>query len=331
MVAELHPSGRVNLSRLRFTLPTRIWQRTSGDLMLASLLLGRKNSAINSEVHYDGEHLLHLARLYPGGDRVMIRSALPDFRYPSKPVEEFIPDGFVGARNTPILSELTTAIASIRARALPLFELAPTAWELANPEFVSAFNAVSAWVALRLGYACGIRAVKSPLPWARDIHPVFGIKKWSDKDNRSGYHTRYLWVPADVRIELASYQALLLLICRKLGLGSKWRKEPGFFIDPERQRPELIQPRTLVAHGRDLYAWPCNTHRRVGRQWLRGRVSPSAAYVYMGHWWAEQEPWRICAGRSMRSICSEIEPQIPIFLKELGLEPLPWERLKNGK
>jgi hypothetical protein len=261
----------------------------------------------------------------------MIRFALPDFEYPSKPVENFIPHGFVGPRKTPIVCELITAITSIRSHALPLFDLASTAWELTNPEFVTALNAVSGWITLRAGYACGIRAIESPLPWARDIHPVLGITKWADKDDRSGYHTRLLWVPKDLRTELSFYQAMLLRICSELALAPKWRQVPGFFIDAERGRPELIQPRTLAAHLGDLYPWPCNNHRRVGRQWLRGRVSPSIAYVYMGHWWAEQEPWRLCAGRSLRSIYQEFEACVPALLSELGLDPLPWEALKHGK
>jgi len=63
-LAKLDPSGRLNLSRLRSTLPSRIWERTSGDLMLSSLLLARKHHALSSEFHYDGEQLLRLANLY---------------------------------------------------------------------------------------------------------------------------------------------------------------------------------------------------------------------------------------------------------------------------
>jgi hypothetical protein len=81
-------------------------------------------------------------------------------------------------------------------------------WDLNNPDFIRAFNAVTAWVTLRIGYACGIRAVTTPLPWARDILPVYGVTKWSDKDNPFGSHSRILWVPDDVRLELGAYQLL---------------------------------------------------------------------------------------------------------------------------
>ena len=174
-------------------------------------------------------------RSLPGGNRVMIRSTLPDWTYPSKPVEEFIPGGFAGARNTPIRPELIAEIALIRALALRFFDFRPDDWDLSNPEFVCALNMVSAWVTLRVGYACGIRAIKSPLPWAHNIHPVLLIVNWRDKDNRSGYHTRILWVPEDVRDELARYQGLLLQLCKKLGLAAEWRKVPGFFIDARRR------------------------------------------------------------------------------------------------
>jgi hypothetical protein len=59
--------------------------------------------------------------------------------------------------------------------------------------------------------------------------------------------------------------------------------------------------------------------------------SPSIAYAYMGHWSAEQEPWRQCAGRSLHSICKELESHIPTLLTDLGLTSLPWENLKDGK
>lgn len=64
LLAGLDPSGRLNLSRLRSTLPSRIWERTSGDLMLCSLLLSRKHHALSAESHYDGEQQLRLANLY---------------------------------------------------------------------------------------------------------------------------------------------------------------------------------------------------------------------------------------------------------------------------
>jgi hypothetical protein len=260
----------------------------------------------------------------------MIHSALPGFSYPSKPIDTFIPEGYVGSRNTPTLPELREAIAMIRANALQFFDFAPSDWDLSNPEFIKAYNGVAAWVTLRIGYACGIRAITTPLPWARDIHPVYGITKWSDKDSPSGYHTRVLWVPGDVRLELGAYQRLHPRLSKKFEFGAEWSKIPGYLIDPQRRRPELIRPRSLQTYLGKVYPWPCNSHRRVGRQWLRGRVSPSIAYMYMGHWSAEQEPWRQCAGRSVQSLCKELENQIPSLLTDLGLTPLPSEKLKDG-
>lgn len=112
---------------------------------------------------------------------------------------------------------------------------------------------------MRIGYACGIRAISTPLPWARDIHPVYGVVKWSDKDNASGYHTRILRVPNDVRLELGAYQRLLLRVSRNFGFDAKWRKIPGFMIEPQRKRPELIRPRSLETYLGNLYPWPCNS------------------------------------------------------------------------
>ncbi len=261
----------------------------------------------------------------------MIHAALPGFSRPSKPIDSFIPEGYVGSRNTPTLPELRQAIANIRSIALQLFEFAPNDWNLDHLEFINSYNAVAAWVTLRVGYACGIRAITTPLPWARDIHPVYGITKWSDKDNPSGYHTRTLWIPNDVRLELSAYQRLLLRLSKKFNFGGKWSRIPGYMIEPLRKRPELIRPRSLETCLGDLYPWPCNSHRRVGRQWLRGRVSPSIAFFYLGHWSAEQEPWRQCAVRSLHSICKELESHIPFLIADLGLTPLPWEKLKDGK
>lgn len=64
LLVGLDPSGRLNLSRLRSTLPARVWEWTAGDLVLSSLLLARKHHSLNSEFHYDGEALLRLANLY---------------------------------------------------------------------------------------------------------------------------------------------------------------------------------------------------------------------------------------------------------------------------
>jgi len=261
----------------------------------------------------------------------MIRAALPEFSPPSKAIDTFIPEGYVGSRNTPTLPELRQAIANIRSIALQLFEFAPREWSLDNVEFINSCNAVAAWVTLRIGYACGIRAITTPLPWARNIHPDYGITKWSDKDNPSGYHSRILWVPNDVQRELAAYQRLLPHLSTKFNFKGEWRTIPGFMIEPQRKQPELIRPHSLQTYFGTVYPWPCNSHRRVGRQWLRGRVSPSIAYAYMGHWSAEQEPWRQCAGRSLHSICKELESHIPTLLTDLGLTPLPWENLKDGK
>ena len=261
----------------------------------------------------------------------MIHAALPEFPRPMKPIEAFIAEGYVGSRNAPTLPELCEAIANIRASSLPFFDFASNDWSLDNLEFINSFNAVTAWVTLRVGYACGIRAITTPLPWARDIHPVYGITKWSDKDNPSGYHTRILWVSNDVRLELSAYQRLVRRLVKKFNFGGKWSRIPGFMIEPQRKQPELIRPRSLETYLGDLYPWPSNSHRRLARQWLRRRVSPSIAFFYMGHWSAEQEPWRLCAGRSVQSICKELEDHIPSLLTDLGLTPLPWEKLKDGK
>jgi hypothetical protein len=64
LLADLDPSGRVNLSRIRSTLSARIWERTEGDLTLASFLSGHKHELINAELHYDGTSLRSLATLY---------------------------------------------------------------------------------------------------------------------------------------------------------------------------------------------------------------------------------------------------------------------------
>ena len=64
LLADLDPSGRLSFSRLRSTLPARIWQRTEGDLALASFLSGHKHELINAELHYDGTDLRSLATLY---------------------------------------------------------------------------------------------------------------------------------------------------------------------------------------------------------------------------------------------------------------------------
>jgi hypothetical protein len=64
LLADLDPSGRVNLSRIRSTLPARIWEQTEGDLTLASFLSGHKHELINAELHYDGASLRSLAALY---------------------------------------------------------------------------------------------------------------------------------------------------------------------------------------------------------------------------------------------------------------------------
>lgn len=64
LLADLDQSGRMSLSRMRSTLPARIWQRTEGDLTLASLLSGHKHELINAELHYDGANMRSLAALY---------------------------------------------------------------------------------------------------------------------------------------------------------------------------------------------------------------------------------------------------------------------------
>jgi len=101
-------------------------------------------------------------------------------------------------------------------------------------------------------------------------------------------------------------------------------------IEPQRKQPELIRPHSLQTYFGTVYPWPCNSHRRVGRQWLRGRVSPSIAYAYMGHWSAEQEPWRQCAGRSLHSIAKSLKVTFR-HSSPIWASPIALENLKDGK
>lgn len=74
----------------------------------------------------------------------MIHTVLPGFSYPSKAIESFIADSFVGCRDTPTLPELREAIADIRAKALQFFDFTPSDWNLDKPEFINSLNAVTA-------------------------------------------------------------------------------------------------------------------------------------------------------------------------------------------
>lgn len=324
LLKRLDATERLTEGRLSSTLSSRICLTTGGDLALSCLILGQENDLCRAELYYDGVASRQAAAIYKKVTDSIHTSCFSGWVQRQAPIAKFIPDEYVGCRYTPTIAAVQSAVSMLLQKAK---EIRPWFGKTLKKDasLLEAHNAYTLYLCWWLGYACGTRAVRSPLLEPHDIDEATGLARWSDKDDASHYHTRFLWVPPDLRKELGRYHEHLHRCQRAFRPTAKWKGKPGYFLD-DHAHPIEIGSRTIEAQTKVFFALPSNSHRRFMKQILRGdrehELEPCPPEVirgaYLGHWVTDQEPWSDLSCLSVRSIRKELSARIPPVLKLLG-------------
>lgn len=326
LLGRFDPTGRLQEGRLSSTLSSRLCLTTGGDLALSCLILGQVNDLCRAELYYDGVPSRRAAEIYRELTGSIHDFCFPDWVRKRPPIASFIPDEYVGCRYTPKLDVVQQAVSTVRQNAKGI-----RAW-LKKPleddaSFIKAHNDYTLYLCWWLGYACGIRAVHSPLLRSQAVDESTGMATWSDKDDASHFHTRVIWIPPDLRRELAWYQKHLSRCQKAFRFSAKWKRAPGYFFD-DHARPAAVSPKLIQAKTGSFFALPPNSHRRFMKQILRGdaklRLQSCPPEIirgaYLGHWVTDQEPWSDLSCLSVESIRKALSTHVPQILDLLGFK-----------
>lgn len=322
LLRTLDPSGRLTAARIETTLPSRLIAQSGGDVSLASMVFCRAHPLARTELYYDGIFTSEAIQAYRQLIGPMERECLPELAPAMLPVGTSANSGYIGCRYTPTSETMLAAIQHVKHEAAQVLHWPLKDQNVDGAEFVRAHNFYTLYMVSWMGFACGIRAVTTPLVRPQDVHTKTGICHFRDKDDRFGYKARLLWVPPALLAQIQHYDTHVSEICRVLHFPNAMRRIAGFFLDG-RGRPELIRPASIYRITREFFPFPANAHRRVMRQALRrSSCPPEIIRAWMGHWNTDQEPWSDFSGHSMQSICNEFAQYIPPLLLFFGFGPL---------
>jgi hypothetical protein len=334
-LASLDKTKRLTAARIRDTLAGRILAASGGDIALASLVTCTKHPLAVVELFYDGISIAEAQEVYNRAIGSMEQGCLPQKEWTSRTAPASDPNrlskGYIGCRYTPPQATVREAIEAVKQKARAILPLRNrTIRAPFSPAFIQAHNFYTLYVVLWLGYACGIRAITTPLVRSRDVDFETGLCNYADKDNKQGYKSRLLWVPPELLEEIVRYERHLARFSPSWRRNAGVSRVAGFFLEEsseavlkEGNQAVLIRPTSIRDRDWQLKDLPANTHRRVMKQELRrANCPPEFIRAWMGHWTIEQEPWSDLSGLSMQRARNCFQEFIPPLLDSLGFSAL---------
>jgi len=327
MLKEIDPTGRLNLSRVRESLFSRVVSATKGDLALSSLVFGKEHYSVDAELYYLAYGNREIARIYLDVANKIHAAAFPGWHPSAVSIDRLVPDTDLGCRYYPKLTELIEHITEIRKRAVEAWRKLRKRknFDPKATEFQEQHNILTLYVCLRFAYATGVRAVTSPLSAFGEIiemrladgHLV-GIADWTDKDDRAHYHKRELFLDEDQIKDLQVYSEYIKRLGKSVPGPKTTRTASCFYIVNGKRK--LVTPAVTAKIFGEVYPYPPNTHRRVLSRELRlGGMSPEIIRAgILGHWSSDREPWSALSGLSLPMIRDAILRYVPAIVNRLG-------------
>lgn len=328
---SLDKTERLTPARIRDTLAGRILAASGGDVALASLVTCTKHPLAVVELFYDGISAAEAQEVYNRAMGSIEQGCLPQQEWTSRTTPAPDPnrrsEDYIGCRYTPTRATVREAIEAVKQKARAILPLrnrrirAPF-----SQAFIEAHNFYTLYVVLWLGYACGIRAITTPLVRSRDVDFETGLCNYADKDNKQGYKSRLLWVPPDLLEEIVRYERHLARFFPSWRRDAGVSRVAGFFLKKpdqavliKRYQAVLIRPSSIRNMDWQLKDLPANTHRRVMKQELRrAGCPPEITRAWMGHWTIEQEPWSDLSSLSMKRTRNCFQEFVPPLLASIG-------------
>jgi len=194
-------------------------------------------------------------------------------------------------------------------------------------------NHFSIYTACLIAFATTYRAVQDPSFYERDINFASGLGVISDKDDKTYYHSRFVWIAEVCRQQIINYRRHLQRLFELLALRSpalfklfnnaNRQGSPLNLIFLPREntsvkilRPGLLESRLKNLHNYDL---PVNAHRHyLKAELMKSGCSPDIIEAQLGHWEQGQEPWNRFSNLHPREFCRQLSLHLSPVLERDG-------------
>lgn len=200
----------------------------TGDVTAAAYITAKPHHLVNTSIFYTTPKLDYLRKQYTQAIEPILE--LCDITPPPDIAEAKDEDTSVGARLCVKLDVYRSAIQTIQEDLEVTVNY--SSWE----EFVDFHNLFTFYTVLMFGVASAARAIKNPLIKGSDID-ANGFSTYSDKDSQTPYHSRLIWLPEQVRLQLLEYERHLEVTTDWLALKSP-EKDPKNDQEIEKQAQE---------------------------------------------------------------------------------------------
>lgn len=314
--------GRITTTKISHLLFQAIVEHTGGDVVSAALITRTDHHLASVRRHYTTPEMCPLQRIYVDVARTLHEEfALEGYKQQGPEIVGLTRRGIaVGSPLCPTMRAVQEAVRQLKSeiREAPSLDSA----NHAGGETIRRHNLYTLYCIWSLGFAVGIRGVRTPYLHSSCVDQYTGLATITDKDSGSGYKSRLVWMPALVRKQMKSYEVYLSGMAEMCGLEAPTRKRPCYFLGDDLKIRE-VRPRTIAPFVRDYLPFPANVARHFVCTELKERgFPPEMIDVWMGHWWRGEEPWGLHSSFSFLEYRSELERVLPPFLAELGFETI---------
>lgn len=358
--------------RLEWVFYQILTTRTLADRVDARLLTGRSRSLDTNDAYYIRRRKSPLIEFYIEGQRILVDAqtrasdsrdaALPasldkKIKIPRPANDDLVTqavdraqlrDHGVGSPFCPDDSDVRRLVQFLISELQSARDVPPSKLNLKRLH-----NAMTVYTRMMSGFGLGFRAVSQPLKRWSDLDPETGLMVLLDKDAGDGYGARLVWVPDVVRTQLEHYQAHLLWLAERMGIGYPELQAqiyqalentqaphvpdaipPFFLLDDKGKvhpcRPSLIRDHlTGFAPARYLdqqsastatsAVYPLNACRHFLASQMRERgASEDLVCAFMGHWQSGEEPWAARSALSPMEFVYALAPIVTDLLQESG-------------
>lgn len=169
----------------------------TGDVTVAAFITGKPHHLVNTSIFYTTPKLDYLRATYTTAIRPILE--LCDISQDVEICKAKDAEMSVGARQCVSLDAYREAILKVQG------DLKSAACYFNWPGFVDFHNLFTFYSVLMFGIASAARAIKHPLIKGSEID-AGGFSSYTDKDSQIPYHSRLIWLPEPVRLQMIEYE-----------------------------------------------------------------------------------------------------------------------------
>lgn len=316
LLNELDPTGRLTVSKLSRFMFGRMLRITNGDICAASMISGEEHVLAHVRLFYTMLPIVLLEKYYFEETQnvvILVKQISSTKNIQIDKPTNFNQNRFVGSRLCPTKNAVKAAVSNLHQAIL----------EAANSksliEFHNLYTLITVW---QFSFATACRAIDTPYLPISSIDKETGIAALSDKDDRTGYKTRLIWLPPAIITSMEMYDQYRISILKKFP-DIPHEDYPVFLYEQGRKdqlKIKPVRPKSLLPIMSQFLKYPANFHRRFMRSELLERGCPiEVVDGWMGHWHAGEEPWAKYSSFSFLNHKEALNSYLTPILQEIGL------------